>query len=334
MPDHRPAQTMADNVYLGVWTNWVRGPVFGQTLTTTKESGNLLIAFTAVFVGLVASRFWIILCLCLHRFYSTQQPRNTLHHQRQVILRNSVSPEASLSSVVQALWAWRRFNAAAVASFLPVALLATITLVAFTAAGGFSSSISSAVGDEVLINNPNCGLLLLSSSSVADSSFFVEYQALRLNDAANYAQLCYDNRTDNGGACNRFVTDTLPTASTNTSASCPFAARMCRNQNSNVRLDTGYIDGNRDVGLNAPDNKSFKWRYVLHCAPIVTDGFVTHYSAENGGETVRFHYGSGRSGPLDNQTSIDYLYEAVDLEYQYPNYVRHHSLGGQNFQLE
>ncbi|KAI0390551.1 hypothetical protein F5Y17DRAFT_471575 [Xylariaceae sp. FL0594] len=109
---------MASNVYLGVWTNWARGPVFGSTLTTTKESGNLLIAFTATFIGFVASRLWVILCLCLHRCYSTQQPRNVLHHQRRIMLRNPVSPEASLSSIVQALWAWRSVvNAKAAACF-------------------------------------------------------------------------------------------------------------------------------------------------------------------------------------------------------------------------
>lgn len=45
-------------VHLGTWTNWSRGPIMGATLTTTRQYGNLFIAFTAFFVSFVASRFW------------------------------------------------------------------------------------------------------------------------------------------------------------------------------------------------------------------------------------------------------------------------------------
>jgi hypothetical protein len=38
-------------VYLGKWTNWSRGPVFGATLTLSREDANLLIAFVAFFVA-------------------------------------------------------------------------------------------------------------------------------------------------------------------------------------------------------------------------------------------------------------------------------------------
>jgi hypothetical protein len=71
-------------IYLGTWTNWSRGPIFGSTLTTTKDVGNLLIAFTAFFVAIVATRFWRICCLLLHMYLSTSEPRDAIHHQRQV----------------------------------------------------------------------------------------------------------------------------------------------------------------------------------------------------------------------------------------------------------
>jgi hypothetical protein len=38
-------------VYLGVWTNWSRGPVFGSTLTLDRTNASLLIAFVAFFVA-------------------------------------------------------------------------------------------------------------------------------------------------------------------------------------------------------------------------------------------------------------------------------------------
>lgn len=44
----------------------------GATLTLTQVYGNLLIAFAAVFVGIVATATWRVPCLCIHRNYSTR----------------------------------------------------------------------------------------------------------------------------------------------------------------------------------------------------------------------------------------------------------------------
>lgn len=55
----------------------------GATLTLDRAYGNLLIAFTATFVGIVATATWRLSCLCFHRIYSTSDPRDALHHQKQ-----------------------------------------------------------------------------------------------------------------------------------------------------------------------------------------------------------------------------------------------------------
>lgn len=44
-------------VYLGLWTNWSRGSVLGETLTISRKDGDLLIALTVFFVTLVGSCF-------------------------------------------------------------------------------------------------------------------------------------------------------------------------------------------------------------------------------------------------------------------------------------
>jgi hypothetical protein len=87
-----------NNVYLGVWTNWSKGTVMGATLTMTRQQGDLLIAFTGFLIPFVASRFWRILCFILHLYYSTSKPEDAIYHQRQVILRNSSSPDTGLVS--------------------------------------------------------------------------------------------------------------------------------------------------------------------------------------------------------------------------------------------
>lgn len=57
------ASTVEYSVHLGTWINWSRGRVMGATLTLDRRDGNLLIAFTAVFVGIVTERLWRIACM-------------------------------------------------------------------------------------------------------------------------------------------------------------------------------------------------------------------------------------------------------------------------------
>lgn len=79
------AEKVQHGVHLGTWVNWSRGGrILGATLTLESRYGLLLLSFTATFVGFVASRFWRIITLMLHRVYSTPEPRDALHHQRQV----------------------------------------------------------------------------------------------------------------------------------------------------------------------------------------------------------------------------------------------------------
>lgn len=44
--------TLRNSVHLGVWTNWSRGSIMGATLTLDQSHGNLLIALTAIFIGM------------------------------------------------------------------------------------------------------------------------------------------------------------------------------------------------------------------------------------------------------------------------------------------
>lgn len=57
------ASTVKYSIQLGTWVNWSRGRVMGATLTMNRVDGNLLIAFTAVFVGIVTERIWRIACM-------------------------------------------------------------------------------------------------------------------------------------------------------------------------------------------------------------------------------------------------------------------------------
>lgn len=101
IPSHR-------GIYLGAWTNWSRGRILGATLTLTIPDGNLVVTFAAFFFTLVATGFWKIACICAHWYYSTAAPRDALYHQRQVILRNSYTPQSGLWRILQLAWGFRR----------------------------------------------------------------------------------------------------------------------------------------------------------------------------------------------------------------------------------
>ncbi|KAI3316566.1 hypothetical protein HD806DRAFT_552214 [Xylariaceae sp. AK1471] len=307
---------MDNNVYLGIWTNWSRGRILGPTLTLTKDDGNLLIAFVAFFIAFVSTRFWKIFCLFLHRYYSSSKPQDTVHHQRQVILRNSSSPESGLTSLFKLLFAWQPWlPARKLVLIAPPMIFAIAILAAFTIAGGFSSRISTSAGDEVLLLGTECGL---TTSSGDDTSKLVTYEssaASTLNNAANYAEQCYNNTGSGTLECNKFVTKALPIATIDRNASCPFPSDICRKEDGNIRLDTGYLDSNDHFGLNAPANQRFQWRYVMHCAPIQTEGYSS--LVINNGTSVRYHYGVKDLGSKDNITTVDYIYDVPSVETQY-----------------
>jgi hypothetical protein len=304
-------------VYLGVWTNWSRGAVMGATLTTTRNYGNLLIAFTAFFIPLVATRFWRICCFFLHRIHSTAEPKGALHHQRQVLLRNAASMESALVTLFSLTKKWHARKHAKLTALLPLFGFTIITIAAFTVAGGFSSRISSAMSDEVLINGNNCGISLSAGPSMDTFESWTRYLSRTYTDAANYAQQCYSEASSGMLDCDRFVVKELQTANIETNRSCPFPGDICRTNNTNIRLDTGYLDSHDHLGINAPPSERFGYRFVLECAPLKTEGRVTYVSLDNT-TWARYHYGDQNMGGADSRKTVNFTYEVEDLSFQYP----------------
>ncbi|KAI1325083.1 hypothetical protein F5Y16DRAFT_411583 [Xylariaceae sp. FL0255] len=280
-----------ETVYLGLWTNYDRGRLLGPTLTITSQQGSLLIAFTGFLIPFVASRFWKLMCVVLHHTYSTSESRSTIHHQRQVILRNSSAPDSGLISLLQLLWAWQTFamKKDLYSRILPVVLLAIACITLFTAAGGLSSRIATSVGSQVLLKGNNCGIPVLVAEANVSS---LSYGSQMGTDATNYAQQCYNsNSSATSLSCAGFVAQNLPPAVLNYSAACPFEEGMCRGNGTSLYLDTGYIDGGRHLGVNTPKNQGFEYRYVLQCSPLVTKGFTNTSITANNRSAVQYFYG-------------------------------------------
>ncbi|KAI1746595.1 hypothetical protein F4782DRAFT_524054 [Xylaria castorea] len=301
-------QTLQYKVYLGIWTNWSRGSVLGRTLTISRRDGDLLIAFTAFFIAFVGSRFWRIACLGIHNYYSTVEPRDVIHHQRQLILRNTESPDAGLLKLGQLLWAWR--HSSSILRILPGLLIASFCVAAFTIAGGFSSQISSSAGTEVLLNGINCSLLQFRQNP----SNFVPYDSWvsqLFSNALDYVQQCYSNDSSGLMGCKEFVTERIPVF-INDTAPCPFPGPVCRTNTSNLILDTGYLDSHHHFGINAPSDERILHRRIVHCAPLITTGFSRDYQNQHGNYTL-FDYGTS----IASSDGLDFTYKAKSIETQY-----------------
>ncbi|GAW22620.1 hypothetical protein ANO14919_121620 [Xylariales sp. No.14919] len=293
------------------------GPVFGATVTTTKQYGNFLIAFTAFYIAFVATRSWRILALILHRCRSNPAPQLTFLRQRQIILRNASNAESSLILFIRLCWAWRKFPARRILSLLPEIALAFGCIAAFTVAGGFSSSISTAIGDEVLIRGDNCAILS-TLTNISDLDLILPIRSQRLNEDATYAQQCYQSDVSelSPSECTRFVVNHLPTSSVNTNAKCPFQPEICQTQDHNIQLDTGYLNSHDHLGINAPETQRFALRYALQCVPLKSEGHTSEFSYE-GLPYVRYHYGAAGDGSSDNLTINDYVFLEKNISVQY-----------------
>ncbi|POS74473.1 hypothetical protein DHEL01_v207137 [Diaporthe helianthi] len=303
-------------VHHGVWTNWSRGRIMGATLTLSRTDGNYLLTFTALFITLVSARFWSILCFIVHKKLSTPQPRDALHHQRQAILRNSASALSSLWTLCQLVWAWRRTAERPLFRTIPVIIAAILCTTAFTLAGGFSSQLSTAISNEVLLDGSRCGIV--DESGIGSGLAVVAYGANLLFNAANYAQQCYSVNTSRAFDCTKFVQPALG-SNVNRDAPCPFDNRICRSNDSNIYLDTGLIDASKFLGINSPASHRILFRSTLQCAPLETQNYSHNITLPSGNFT-RYYYGT--SPTFEEQ---DFTYQAPGLMSQYPNTSEDHT---------
>lgn len=313
-------------VYHGIWTNWSRGRIMGATLTVSRTDGNYLLAFTAFFISMVSARFWRILCFIAHNKFSTSEPRDAIHHQRQAILRNSASAPSSLWTFLQLIWTWRRVADRLLARAMPVVLTATACAAAFTVAGGFSSQLSTGISNEVLLDGSGCGIVDTTIGANGSGNSALSHEANRIFNAANYAQQCYSVNMSRAFECTTFVQPSLPSI-VDYNAPCPFDNEICRSNSSNIHLDTGYIDCSQLLGINAPRSERILFRSTLSCAPLVTENYSENVTLPSGNFT-RYYY-----GPSQNPGNQNFTYQAPDLSSQYPEIIGHTQARGKNLQV-
>lgn len=158
----------------------------------------------------------------------------------------------------------------------------------------------------------------LRESTPGSFSAAVDASVRKANTATNYAQQCY-NFSNYGGCsagspCNSFVVPRLA-LSQDTNAPCPFSDGICRNESSNIILDTGYIDSHDHLGINSPEKNRLLSRTVAHCAPLRTEGYKTNIQ-EN---FPAYYYGLRylpRDSPVDPNSKMNYTLKVPSVTSQ------------------
>jgi hypothetical protein len=274
------AQLVGSYIYTGHWINWSHGLVLGSTITLSDRDGGLLTAFLSMFVTIAGAASWRITSYVLHQSRCSQNSEDGLHHQQQITFRNDSTAGGAVWQMTQLMWYWRKDALRPFLRTFPFVLMALANMALFGLAGIFSSEVTKAADDGRLLRSPSCGLLSLNSSLIYGGSnrkeLLTTYSALNLNDtlaASTYARACYGN-TQNGLGCNQYVQQQIP-YTVKQNASCPFSDDLCfYGESSAFAMDSGLLDSNDMLGINAPDAERVQTRKVTTCSPIHTKGYT------------------------------------------------------------
>lgn len=287
------ASTNSYHVHLGFWTNWSHGKIQGATVTLTRQNGGFLIAFLAIFIGMVGKSFWRLGCFALHRYFSSAAAQDGLHHQRQAILRNSDTAQDGAWRMLMSMMAWRKGRRARrpILRLLPIIAAAFTISAAFGVASIFSSNVTSETLNQVLLKGTRCGSYSnkKANSVYKQLTLLLPLQAEKATKFLNYGMQCYTNETHTDG-CNLYIKPRLPLVSTR-GVPCPFGDNICKLDNDNLVMDTGLLDSLDDLGINTAPANRFQFRMVYTCAPLKTQGYMRDYNDSDYGAVKRYMYG-------------------------------------------
>ncbi|KAF2438610.1 hypothetical protein P171DRAFT_491268 [Karstenula rhodostoma CBS 690.94] len=280
---------ISQHVYTGFWINRTLDTPYGATLTLSRQSEGFLIAFLTVYVGFVGTSVWMIARFCLHFAFSARLRPDGIYHQRQVLLKNSKTAPEALQDAFYLLWAWRKRSKGGFWRVFPVVVGAATIASATAFASIFSSRVTEKGSNEVMLLGKGCEH---NRSVKTDVEFKTLYQTwhIRAVDYLIQAQACYRDRlTSQPKRCQTHVRASLPyTLFSN--ATCPFANKVCRNSDENLRLESEPLDSFTDLGINhAP-------RFKL----------ITHHNSSI--TYIRYKY--GRLAMLNDDEVNNYVYQA------------------------
>ena len=88
------------------------------------------------------------------------------------------------------------------------------------------------------------------------------------SESLSYAQRCYSKTRSEGGTCASFQLPFVPF--TNKTVPCPFTENMCALPDA-FQVDSGFVDSDKDLGINLPPRNRVSFRKVITCVPTLAE---------------------------------------------------------------
>jgi hypothetical protein len=156
--------------------------------------------------------------------------------------------------------------------FLCIFTITSLHAAGWFAAGLFVSKVVDTGSQTVLIQSHNCGNANLTYDDGQKSEMLtVSNKVLSdMNVAWNYAHACYRENADP-------LDCKMPRPQLNVTflynTTCPFPGLRLYSDNAAFSVDSGLLNSNKDLGINARTSDQVNYRRVTTCAPLNTTGF-------------------------------------------------------------
>ncbi|KAJ4359468.1 uncharacterized protein N0V89_000022 [Didymosphaeria variabile] len=290
------SQLNAQFVKQGFWVDNSRGPVMGQTITTTTKTGNLVVALMAVLTTLGTSQLWSLVIFGYHQMRVNARPKDGLLMQQQALMRTLPAPFTMLADWLKLWWVWRKRVDRALSRSLLLIMLAILFAAVTIVVGIFSSYLVDSTNITVLVQSPYCGPVDFLGDDIEGSTenyslWNGEYMQKVADLADSYARDCYVSRTTVPERCRIFIRPTLPFQQQR--VACPFESSMCKNiSQPGLAIDTGLLDLNEYFGLNLAASDTVMFRRKTTCGVLELNG---HYDVLNASNFPDFELNTGRA---------------------------------------
>lgn len=251
----------------GFWVNHAQGSVLGATITLDQQYSNVIVALIAVVVATAAGSAFNLFLFGLYQSRATDKTKDGLYWQQQALYRSLATPGTVLMDSLKLLHAWRRQSLASIwTRCLVPASIGLLFALGSLAAGIFSSYIIKTTNLPVLVRSEQCCLLNYTAYLTGDLKDDV-YSASLNSAARSFAQRCYTPGSL-PSECNFYIRPrVVPKLEF---IDCPFDASLCYPGVKAVVLDSGYLDSNDDLGINAPSTDRVLVRRKVTCVPLDT----------------------------------------------------------------
>jgi hypothetical protein len=217
---------------------------------------------------------------------SRHRRRDGLFHQQQSVLRNGITSTSALLQLGSLARAWRSNTLSPVRRSAGLICLALFHIAAFGAAGIFSSRVT-LINDEVLIQKGHCGWQTnparakdpanFTSDDWAAQEAFYSLGQLREESKIQYTRACYaEQNSPESSPCMALASKRLD-SSVNATVACPFAKEIC-DQGLAIQFDSGYINSDRHLGINAPFSNQVYYRIVTTWTPVAAKNFTSNWT--------------------------------------------------------